>query len=401
MKPTAIVAHSWGTLPAPLRLAVRRMAGAVRRTAAEQVTERWQPYSRLFLLDDHHPWSISWDLRELATLARRLGVRVASNRWLPYTHHQACFYGSQWSLARCEWLQERHRVGLAYFHAMPGIGYPEFDALYRNLCQHHQRIQRIQVSYSAMHAAVLASGIAPQKVFRIPIGINLAFFQPQTPASRRRVRQRYGIPQDAVVIGSFQKDGSGWGEGLEPKHIKGPDVFLQTLALLKPRIPQLFVLLSGPSRGYVKAGLERLGIPYRHIYLPHYPQIGRLYQALDLYLVASRVEGGPKAVLESMASGVPLVTTRVGQAMDLVQHGTNGWLAAVEDAEALAHWAEQALQQRSSLPAVLRAARHTARAHSYAQQLPLWGDFLRGFVEVRGTAHNDTTHPKSTNDELA
>ena len=42
-------------------------------------------------------------------------------------------------------------------------------------------------------------------------------------------------------------------------------------------------------------------------------------------------EGGPRAALEAMATGVPLVSTRVGQAADLVRHGENGWLADVDD----------------------------------------------------------------------
>ena len=62
----------------------------------------------------------------------------------------------------------------------------------------------------------------------------------------------------------------------------------------------------------------------------------RAITRIDAYVVASRQEGGPKAVLESMACGVPLVTTRVGQAIDLVQHGVNGWMSAPEDANHLA-----------------------------------------------------------------
>ena len=110
-----------------------------------------------------------------------------------------------------------------------------------------------------------------------------------------------------MVIGSFQKDGKGWGEGNEPKLIKGPDV-----------------LLTGPARGYVKTGLESLKIPCKHLYLQDYREIGKYYQALDAYLVTSREEGGPKGVLESMASGIPLISTRVGQAQDLVKQGING-----------------------------------------------------------------------------
>ncbi|MBM4299951.1 MAG: glycosyltransferase family 4 protein [Deltaproteobacteria bacterium] len=231
-----------------------------------------------------------------------------------------------------------------------------------------------------MRDLILSSGIAPEKVFMIPIGINLSFFQVQTPESRRQARARLGIPESAVVVGSFQKDGVGWGEGLEPKLVKGPDIFLKAVDCLKPRIPEIFVLLSGPARGYVKAGLESLRVPYKHLYLDSYPEVGRLFQALDAYIVSSRQEGGPKAVLESMASGVPLVTTRVGQAMDLVRHDRNGWMVESEDYEGLAHWTEYAVSQPSRAAEAVARGLLTAQANTYDSQFPQWLDFMKGFV---------------------
>ena len=127
----------------------------------------------------------------------------------------------------------------------------------------------MQVSHTEMRDVVLSSGIAPEKVFLIPIGINLSFFTGQTPESRRQARARLGIPESAVVVGSFQKDGVAGARVWQPKLIKGPDVFLKAVDLLSQRIPELFVLLSGPARGYVKAGLERLRVPYQH----HLPEI--------------------------------------------------------------------------------------------------------------------------------
>jgi glycosyltransferase involved in cell wall biosynthesis len=121
-------------------------------------------------------------------------------------------------------------------------------------------------------------------------------------------------------------------------------------------------------------------VPYKHLYLSSYPEVGRLFQALDVYIVTSRQEGGPKAVLEAMASGVPLVTTRVGQAMDLVQHEGNGWMVDSEDVEGLAHWAEKAVRQRETTAGVLLQGRHTAEANSYESQFPLWRKFMEGFV---------------------
>jgi glycosyltransferase involved in cell wall biosynthesis len=122
-------------------------------------------------------------------------------------------------------------------------------------------------------------------------------------------------------------------------------------------------------------------VPYCHYYLSDYPEMGQLFQALDVYVVSSRQEGGPKAVLESMASGVPLVTTRVGQAVDLVQHDKNGWLVEIEEAEGLAHWTEYILTHPSEVDPILRQGRQTAEANTYEAQIPLWQEFMRGFVE--------------------
>jgi glycosyltransferase involved in cell wall biosynthesis len=122
-------------------------------------------------------------------------------------------------------------------------------------------------------------------------------------------------------------------------------------------------------------------VPYRHTFLKRYPEVEQLFQALDVYIIASRQEGGPKAVLEAMATGVPLVTTRVGQAMDLVRHGQNGWMVEIDDAEGLAHWAEYVISHRSSLGDVLRTGRQTAEANSYDAQIPFWESFMKGFVE--------------------
>ena len=113
-----------------------------------------------------------------------------------------------------------------------------------------------------------------------------------------------------------------------------------------------------------------------------YPEIAKLFQTLDLYVVASRQEGGPKAILESMASGVPLVTTRVGQAMDLVKHGENAFMTDVEDKDALASFSLQVYHSSAeSLNPILKAGRITAEANSYKSQVPLWADFMKGFIE--------------------
>ena len=344
----------------------------------------WKPYSRLILAGDNAGWVLDWEMRELRNISTQLGIRTVSRFWNHSATPQSIFLASQFFLVGDEWLTIPHKIGFSYFHGLPGTGDKNFDAVYAGLCQNHERLSRIQVSHSQMYHSVLQTGIDPTKVHLIPIGINLSYFHFRDAQLRQEQRTRLDIPESAFVIGSFQKDGNGWGEGLEPKLIKGPDIFIQTLEILKTQIPELFVLLTGPARGYVKKGLEQMAIPYRHLLLKDYPDVGRLFPALDLYLVTSRQEGGPKAVLESMASGVPLVTTRVGQAMDIVKHNQNGWIVDIEDVEGLAHWAGFVHQKKNpELDKIIEQARLTAEANSYVSQIPLWRKFMNGYVELK------------------
>lgn len=319
---------------------------------------------------------IDKELEAVARLAERIGVRLAPRWLLTTSREQAAFFGSQFTLLRKPWHRFQHALGTAYFHGRPGTpGMPEFDDAYDTLRAHHSELARVQVTHDEMRDLVLSSGIDPAKVFRIRIGVDPDLFPEQTPALRTEARRSLGLPQSAYVVGSFQKDGVGWGEGAEPKLIKGPDVLVDALTLLHERRPELHVLLSGPARGYVRAELRRLGIPYVHRRPERYEDIAQLYQALDAYAVPSRQEGGPKSVLESMASGVPIVSTRVGQATDLIVDGVNGRLVDVEDVEALA----EALAD-DRLRSFVAAGRETATANSYDAQEPLWRSFFDGFV---------------------
>src|SRR5207245_2640004 len=73
------------------------------------------------------------------------------------------------------------------------------------------------------------------------------------------------------VVGSFQKDGVGLGEGLQPKLVKGPDLLVATLEWLHASVPELVVLLTGLARGYVRTELERRAIPHRPVFLGSRP----------------------------------------------------------------------------------------------------------------------------------
>ena len=73
-----------------------------------------------------------------------------------------------------------------------------------------------------------------------------------------------------------------------------------------------------------------------HHWLSNPRELVSIYHAGDSYIISSREEGGPAPFRESMASGVPIVSTRMGLAADLVQNGVNGIVADVGDVQGLA-----------------------------------------------------------------
>lgn len=361
---------------------MNKILGNTAKLVLKTASVFWKPYSRLILYGDDAGWVLDWEMRELKAICEDLNVQVVNPIWKHAYNPQSIFFSNHFVLMNNDWMKLLpNRIGFAYFHGLPNTGDALFDKFYKSLCGNHEKISRIQVSHTEMKHATLETGIDPSKVFLIPIGINTNFFPFRTAEQKRVAREELGIPQAAFVAGSFQKDGVGWGDGMEPKLIKGPDVFVDTLKLMRKDIPELHVLLSGPARGFVKMGLEDANIPYTHVYLKDYPNVAKLFQALDLYIIASRQEGGPKAILESMSSGVPLVTTRVGQAMDLVKHRENAFMTEVEDVEALASFALQVYRSGDDvLTPMLQAGRITAEKNSYESQTPLWTEFMKGFV---------------------
>jgi glycosyltransferase involved in cell wall biosynthesis len=361
----------------PARLVARSLVRA--RTAA------WPAYSRLFAVGDVVGWSTREDAEHLEQTAARLGYALGPTRWARFASRQSVFLSSHFDALSRRWLDSSHRLATAYLHGLPGTpGAPEFDDAFEALRRAPERLSRIQVTHAEMYGLVLSAGVPPDRVFRIPIGIDIEHFPLATAALRAAARAELDLPASAFVVGSFQKDGVGWGEGLEPKLVKGPDVFVAAVERLRSLAPELHVLLTGPARGYVRRELEHRGIPCRHRYTHTRPELARAYHALDVYLVSSRQEGGPKAVLESLATGAPLVTTRVGQVPEVVEPGRDALVVDVEDADALAAGAAAVRADESLRSALRDAGRATAERFAYRRLDPLWADLLDGFVARAG-----------------
>jgi len=218
----------------------------------------------------------------------------------------------------------------------------------------------IHTSCTITRDQLIKWGADEKKIMIIPIGVDVDLFKKAAVYSREKIRRKLGIPDNALCIGSFQKDGEGWGEGISPKLVKGPDIFCEVLDKLTKRYP-VFVLLSGPARGYVKKRLRSTGIPFRHLYLKNYLNVALLYRALDLYIVTSRAEGGPKALLESFASGVPLVSTDVGMVHDIARGGYNAMVSKIDDVENLVYSCGKLIETESLREKIIKGGLETVK----------------------------------------
>lgn len=154
-----------------------------------------------------------------------------------------------------------------------------------------------------------------KKITSIPFWINQEkFFNIE---DKENLRNLFGIKDDHYLVGSFQRDTEG-SDLVSPKLIKGPDIFIEVVKSLYLKNNKTKVVLAGTRRQYVINALEDLNIPYIYYEMVSFDILNKLYNLLDLYVVSSRIEGGPQAVLECAVSKTPIISTDVGVASEIL-----------------------------------------------------------------------------------
>jgi glycogen synthase len=120
-------------------------------------------------------------------------------------------------------------------------------------------------------------------------------------------------------------------------HQKGFDVAIRALANLKDLAWEWRIAGDGPQMGGLKLLAQELGIDHRVIFLgwQSREQLIEQYKQSSLFLFPSRHEGMPNAMLEAMASGLPIIASRIAGNEELIVDGETGVLFPSEDADAL------------------------------------------------------------------
>lgn len=165
---------------------------------------------------------------------------------------------------------------------------------------------------------------------------------------------------------------------------KGVDVLLDALGLLRAHRWRLVIAGDGPERDALSAQTAALGLASRVDFRGwvQREELPALYRSAEAFVFPSHDEGMPNVVLEAMASGLPIVATRVPGNDELVRD--NGALVAAGDAPAFA----AALAPLLSDPALRQtlAARSRALAvEKYSWSVPA-GQYERLFADILSRA---------------
>lgn len=172
----------------------------------------------------------------------------------------------------------------------------------------------------------------PERFDVLRLGFDLSRF---TESGQRRgeLRRELGLSPTTATVGIVAR--------LVP--IKAHEVFLDMAVEVARTRPDIaFIIVGdGERRRELQAGAEQRGIGAKVHFLGWRADMDRIYADLDVVALTSRNEGSPVALIEAMASGRPVVSTRVGGVGELV--GDAGLLADMDDARALANGVGQVL----------------------------------------------------------
>ncbi len=186
------------------------------------------------------------------------------------------------------------------------------------------------VSDAVCRFAVEQEGLPAAKVRTLRNGLDLSRFQAISDYAARRAEMRaaLGYAPDQVVINMTAR--------LHEK--KGHTYLFQAVERLRPRYPQVRVLLvgDGPMRATLEAECQARGLTDVVTFLGMREDVGDLLAASDLSALPSLLEGLGLVVLEAMVMRCPVVATRGGGIVELIADGVHGLLAPPADAEALA-----------------------------------------------------------------
>jgi glycosyltransferase involved in cell wall biosynthesis len=193
---------------------------------------------------------------------------------------------------------------------------------------------------------------------------------PAPPEDVARLRCELGIPEGTPVLLAVGR--------LSPE--KAHADLLRAIAVWKGRSPsaalRLVILGDGPERERLRSLSQALGIVDLVVWAGTTSNVPLYYSLADIFVLPSRSEGSPNALLEAMMAGLPVITTAVGGVPEIVHSGVNGVLVPAADIQGMAKRIAEMLQDEN-----LRKE-FGARGHAWVEAHHSRQAYMDSMVEI-------------------
>jgi L-malate glycosyltransferase len=315
-------------------------------------------------LFEHPPYSLALAVAIHAT-AQKEGLDLV------HVHYAIPHATSAW-IAR-EMLEERELPVVTTLHGtditLLGM-HPSFHAITRFSIERSQGLTA--VSRFLADETVRDFGVASERIEVIPNFIDPALYHPGKEPCHRATLAPDG-EKILMHVSNFRA-------------VKRVPDCVDVLARVLKEVPARLVLVGdGPERPRVIERAEDLGVADRVLFLGKHASVDELLACADVFLLPSENESFGLAALEAMASGAPVVASRVGGLPEVVPSDDVGFLLPVGDVDAMAAAALSVLRDPERWDRVSKAGRaHAVEAFSSERIVPLYEAYYGRVLE--GTA---------------
>lgn len=205
---------------------------------------------------------------------------------------------------------------------------------------------RVTAVGEAVRDAYVGAGMATaDQICVIPNGIDTGAWRPdETVSEEHRKEMGFGLEFVWFAAGRLEA-------------VKDYTTMLRAFAET-PESGRLVIAGTGAMEGELRSLSAEVGIGDRVRFLGFEPNVRRWMQAADAFVLSSRWEGLPMALIEAAACGLPAVATDVPGTREVVKDGETGWLARAGAAASLAEKMQRIMRSR---PEERRAMGATAR----------------------------------------
>ncbi len=237
------------------------------------------------------------------------------------------------------------------------VGYPLSKGPLAKARYHAAR--RIIANSQWVAGQVASCEIPREKISVIYEGTEIAALP--TAEQRRRARARWGITDDAPLLGCagvFLAD-------------KGQEWLIRALAALRPEFPGCRLLLAGdgPLRGQLESLARELGVGEAVLFPGFVQDVENVYAALDIFLLPSFFEALNNSLIAAMAQEIPSITFAKGALPEIIEHERSGLLVSGPDVGEIRGALERLLKDREFAGRLGRAGRARVRELFSAERM--------------------------------